>query len=480
MGTEAVLNQVDFLNRPDHIILGENVVRSTDSSVTGLNNNIIVVGGSGSGKTMSILEPKLLETLQSSVVLTVTKRRLVYMYMSLFRKRGYKIYDLNFVYPDESNVSYDPLDYILNYQDITFLSKAIVMADPKKEYSYAEPYWDEAAVSLLSAEITYTLMTVPNASFNDVLDLHDRLTLEGSGSEKIETSIDVLFNEIAIENPSFFAVRCWRSFRELPRRTAGCVYSALNVMLDTIFTPELRASFRKKKKLDFEKLAQEKSILFITSSPVNSALHSYVNIFYSQMFKQFFEYAEIQPDGKLPFPVEVAADDFATGGRIMNFPEFISISREKGLGITILLQSETQLVKMYGEQNAVSIIDNCDTYIYMGGMNMRTADSISRRINLPVEEVLYMPIGQEYIFRRGEAPIITQRYNILADERYRKVLKAYKRRVSRKKKEAMQKGGKEKHENFIRSLRELIENEEKNKVIDEIGDILDDLFDFDD
>lgn len=155
----------------ERVILGENCCYSSDCNETGLNNNIIVCGGSGSGKTMSISEPRLLETKTSSLISTVTKRRIVTKYMPLFKERGYNVLDLNFVNPIESTCSYDPLKYVASYSDITFLAKSIVKADPQKDRSSADPYWDEAAISLLSAEIAYILMTNDKATFADVLEL---------------------------------------------------------------------------------------------------------------------------------------------------------------------------------------------------------------------------------------------------------------------------------------------------------------------
>ena len=130
---------------------------------------------------------------------------------------------------------------------------------------------------------------------------------------------------------------------------------------------------------------------------------------------------------KRQVPVSVLADDFATGSRILNFPEYISIFREKQISVMLLLQSESQLERMYGIEDAITIIDNCDTYVYMGGMNLKTCRSISERLNVPLDEILYMPLGREVIFRRGQRPVVTQRYDILQNKAYQRVTQNYKR-----------------------------------------------------
>lgn len=412
----------------DRVILGNNVIYSTDSDKTGLNNNVLVCGSSGCGKTMSVVEPRLLETYNSSLIATVTKRRIVNKYKRVFEQRGYVVEDLNFIHPSESNVAYDPLQYICSYSDITFLAESIVKANPRKDKSSADPYWDEAATSLLSAEIAYTLMTKDDATFADVLELHDGIDFKESGSQ-ISTSLDSKFEYIAEKDPGCFAVSCWKSFHQLPIKTASCIFGTLNTTIDTIFSPELRKMIAKEKKVDFEDIATRKTVLFVSTSAVNPALNCFINIFYAQAFKTLFEYAESLPGGKLPIPVHVLCDDFATGSRILNFPEYISIFREKQISVTLLVQSESQLESMYGSEEAITIINNCDSYLYMGGMDLKTGRSISERLNVPLDEVLYMPIGQICVFRRGQRPIITSRYDIVKDEQYQQVTKAYEESI---------------------------------------------------
>jgi len=409
----------------DRMILGEGVSYSTDSKETGLNNNVLVCGGSGSGKTMSIAEPRILDAQETSQVITVTKRRLVKKYKPLLKKRGYNVLELNFVHPLESDLAFDPLAYVRTASDVTFLAKSLVEADPQKKNSNMDPYWDSAAVSLLSAEIAYTTMTMENPTFADVLALHDSLEFSSKPGDGIVTSLDRKFEELDRAHPNCFAVVCWRSFRQLPVKTAGCVYGVLNAVIDTVFTKDLRSMMQEKPNIDIPAIGQEKTVVFISTSAVNPALHSFVNMFYAQLFKQLFEVAEELPDGILPVPVHVLCDDFATGGRVLNFPEYISIFREKRISVTLLLQSESQLRSMYGEEDTVTIINNCDTYLYMGGMDISTCRAVSERLNQPLEDVLYMPIGQVFIFRRGQRPIITKRYNILDNELYVRLTAAF-------------------------------------------------------
>lgn len=429
---EITLLTSDGRNDTDRLILGdgENCIFSSDSQETGLNNNILVIGTSGCGKTVSILEPRILETFNKSLIATVTKRRIVKKYSVVMRKRGYNVWDLNFVHPSEGNCGYDPLMHIGSYNDITFLARSIVLANPQKAQSNADPYWDDGATSLFAAEISYVLMTKDNPTFADVLDFHNKLTFE-ERSGVISTNYDRKFDYLAEKDPSCFAVSCWKSFKQLPVKTASCIFSALNTTIDSIFTPELKEMFRMKKMVDLEKLASEKTVLFITTSPVNSSLNSFISTFYGTVFKDLFEFAEDQADGRLPVPVDVLADDFATGCPVNMFEQYMSIFREKGLSVTALVQSESQLSSLYGSEKATTIINNCDTIVFLGSMDLETGRSISVRANRPLEDVLYMPIGSEIIFRRGMKPIFTKRYNIFQNEMYKKVTAAYEKHVEK-------------------------------------------------
>lgn len=412
----------------DKVILGENCIYSTDCAVTGLNNNVVVCGTSGCGKTMSITEPRLLETFDTNLIVTVTKRRIVQKYKQMFLQRGYRVWDLNFVHPMKGTLGYDPLCFMKGYRDIPFLAESLVKAGSKKENVNVDPYWDKAATSLLSAEIAYTMMRKEHATFADVLKMHDGLKFE-EGNSQIRTSYDKQFEQLERQAPDCFAVSCWKSFKLLPVRTASCVFGTLNTTIDTIFSPELRKLMAMKEKVDFREFSKEKTVLFITSSPVNPGLNSFINIFYAQAFKELFEYAEERPAGTLPIPTHVICDDFATGGRILNFPEYISIFREKQLSVTLLLQSESQLESMYGSNDAVTIINNCDTYIYMGGMDLKTAQNVSLRLNQPLEDVLYLPVGQMALFRRGQHPVLTERYQITKNKLYQEITEEYERNI---------------------------------------------------
>ena len=561
----------------DRMILGQGCVYSSDCSKTGLNNNCLVVGTSGSGKTLSVTVPAILEAENKSLIITVSKRAVVDIYSPLLKERGFDVQILDIAQPSKSTVGYDPLKYADNMRDINFLIRSLVYADARKQHSQADPYFDDTAVSLGDAFAAYVKVKCKEKGFSEVCDMirnmkfrkcgdsfvtayddvfediskelekkkrageealltgapkssaQDRekdahkgglaAKTEGGGSrgiikipdvitafvdedyddenssEEKTSSDDEFFDEclkkliaqmdsfpyddsmdefpviasrydksskagagdeadaedddetdaetetddditscgfkyngekVSDEELLAFAVGCWDTFSALPFRTGSCVYSSLSTVMDTLFTSEIKAIMQMKKTVDMHELANKKTVLFVITSPVNSSFNFFVNLFYSHIIKELFEYAERQPSGRLPLPVHMICDDFATGGRIKDFPEYISILREKGISVTLLIQSESQLASMYGDNDATTIINNCDTYVYFGGMDLATCKNISLRLNSPLEDVLYLPPGKEIVFRRGSRPVVTERYHIYEDERYKRAMRLYK------------------------------------------------------
>ena len=158
----------------EKVILGENCIFSSDPHKTGINRNVSVVGGAGSGKTVSFVEPELMETLKATSplnrIVILTKRRIANKYIPLYKNAGFTVYDLNFADPEMGNCAYDPLAYIKSEEDISNLARAIVLADERKLKSNADPFWDEASEALLGAEIGLALMTKIKPTFADVLN----------------------------------------------------------------------------------------------------------------------------------------------------------------------------------------------------------------------------------------------------------------------------------------------------------------------
>ena len=158
---------------------------------------------------------------------------------------------------------------------------------------------------------------------------------------------------------------------------------------------------------DFAALGQEKTVLFVIVSDTDRTMDDLVNLFFTQAMQALCRYADDEcEDSRLPVPVRFILDDFATNCRIDEFPRMISSIRSRGISVMLMIQSEAQLAQGYGYDWA-TIVSNCDTYVYLGGNDVRTAQAVSERWNKPLAKVLYMPVGHCLVFRRGSQPVYT-------------------------------------------------------------------------
>lgn len=403
--------------------LAEGCVYPTSLERTGINANEMIVGPTRSGKTTSVIEPKLLHTFNGSLIINVTKRTLVDKYAPIFRGRGYQVWDLNLSEPRKSNVSYDPFEYVKINKDIIKLAETMVGGEvSSSREGVIDPYWNQSGISGLAAIIGLAKMNAEIANrkvtFSDFYKLYSYLKLNETDKE-CSTTLDGFFDEADRRDRKNQFGRMWRTIRGNAFRTASCIYSVMNNAVDKLMTDDTLEMMRHGKKISFKELGNKKTVLFVTTSPVNKTMQKLTNMFFTDAFRLLFEYAESLPDKELPLPVHLICDDFATGCKIPDFYEYLSVFCAKKISVTLLLQSESQLSYMYGKNEATTIINNCDTYVYFGGMDDETCYNISKRRNIPIEDVYSMPLEQVMVFRRGAKPKTARRYQTYDDRLYK-------------------------------------------------------------
>ncbi|MBO5636047.1 MAG: type IV secretory system conjugative DNA transfer family protein [Acidaminococcaceae bacterium] len=417
----------------DFLVLGDGADGFFDMNPenASINHNVLVIAGTGGGKTKSVVETNLLHSWHKSMVVLLTKRRLINIYSPLLKKRGYDVKVLNLVHPEKSEYGYDPILHIKDDSDLMALGRSIMSCT--KTVSAKEPYWENSACSLFCAiadlarkkferkprmrevlhllyhmdekEVTWTC----SSEYSEEDEEWDR-GVEGSYSLADE------FELLKHDEPRMFSD--WLQYNNNADVTKACIRSVLLTAVNTLMTKGICLLMDKDRQIDFPSLVKRKTVLFVLTSPVNPALHPFANLIFGSLFKELFEYAESLPDGRLPIPLMAICDDFATGGTIPDFQHHISIFREKGISVMMLIQSLSQLVSMYGENGAQTICDNTDCMVYLGGNDLFTAEQIARRINKPVYDVLCLPVGSEYLFVRGQKPLELQRYQIYDDPVY--------------------------------------------------------------
>lgn len=395
-----------------------------DPQVSQVNNNVLVIAGTGGGKTKSVVEANLLHAFHQSMVVLLTKRRLLDQYGPLLKSRGYDVKVLDLVHPAQSDVGYDPMLHLRDDTDIIGLAKALVSASGCT--SAKEPYWENSAADLFAAFIKLArLLYWDWARMDRVLKLIRKIDYPPALDEDDCASMSKLrtlnpvdqFVALRKKDPQMFM--SWLQYSNNASNTKACIQSMLFSAVNGVLTEGIQQIMAMPKQLEFTDLVNRKTVLFVLTSPVNPALHPFANLMLGTLFKELFEYAESLPGGRVPVPLTAICDDFATGGQIPKFQQHISIFREKGISVMMLVQSLSQLESMYGPAASVTIQDNTDNIVYMGGNNLDTAEQMARRINKPMDEVLALPRGQIYLFRSGQKGLQLQRYQIFSDPLYK-------------------------------------------------------------
>ena len=368
---------------------------------TKLNNNVLVVGGSGTGKTRSIVIPNLKEA-KGSYIISDPKGNLYNQYCEYLKEQGYSVKLINFLHP-ELSVHYNPMYNLRSSQDIMKLSSVLVNSKETAKSS-ADPYWDSMTTMLINAIIGYMCETdYPDRNFNSIIKLvqeGERPPKEGFKNSKLVKR----FEKLHAENPDSWAYSQFQNVNNAPDKTFDTIRTTLAAKFSRLDTEQLRTMMAVND-FDFAEIGQKKTAVFVVVSDTDRSMDTLANIFFTQAIQELCRYADEETENqRLPVPVRFILDDFATNCKIDEFPRIISSIRSRAISVMLMLQSEAQLTKGYGE-DAATITANCDTYVYLGGNDVNTAKKISIRCDMPLKQILYMPLGTCWVFRRGSQPV---------------------------------------------------------------------------
>ncbi len=393
-------------------VLGNGVTRTLNDFESRLNNNICAVGGSGTGKTTSFIEPNLLDP-QGSMVFSDPKGTLFSKYGEYLKAHEYEVIVINFQYPDKS-FHWNPLKNLHSSQDILRLAYAIAF-DPRSAYT-ADPFWDNANVMYLSALIGYMVeMKFARCNFRELLRLMDegerftrRFDRNGyrQSTEKASKLSD-RFERLRKKNPNSWAYEQFKAVDSATEKTYDSIRVTLAAKLANFSSRELEMMMSSND-IDFADIAKQRTAVFVIQSDTDRSMDTLVNLFFSQAINSLIAYADTCENQRLPIPVRFFLDDYGATTAIDNLDTIISTIRSRAISVSLILQSEAQLAYSSKRGADKTILANCDTYIYMGGNDIETAKAVSQRCNKPLEQVLYMPVGHCWVFERGKKPVYTE------------------------------------------------------------------------
>ncbi len=390
------------------MILGENQSYSLDCYQTKLNNNVLVVGTSGAGKTRSIVTPNLLQA-SGSYVVSDPKGNLYKKYKSYLEAEGYIVKKLDFTDPEDS-AHYNFFRYIKNTQDIVKVAHMLIFQ--RKKGGTLDPFWDDASQLLVQAVIAFLREEYGKQHHN----LHNLLMLINScqideNDPEYKNPLDVLVDGLREKDETSYAVSTYDKFRVAAGKTLKSILISVNSRLGLYDTPELNA-LTAYDDIDIENIGKQKTALFVVVSDTDRSMDGLANLFFTQAMNELCRVADKEcEDSCLPIPVRFILDDFATNCKIEEFPRMIASIRSRGISTMLMIQSESQLTECYG-YDGKTIIGNCDTYVYLGGNDVETAKAVAERCDSPVKKILNMPVGTNWIFRRGQMPVNANNFDL--------------------------------------------------------------------
>lgn len=393
---------------------------------TGLNNNDVIVGPSGSGKTRGYVEPNILQC-AGSMVVTDTKGMLYGELGGVLQQEGCRVRCLDLADPALSPSGYNPLEYVgydrasgrSREQDILTLAACLVPVENQRD-----PFWELAARVYAESAIAYVLECLPRKEQH--LGSVARLLGEmGRGGH-----YGRLIRELAELDPGSFAVSRYRLYGSMAadaERTHACIMGILGQKLSALSSCGAQSLYTAPDRVDIRSLGKTKTALFLNVSDTDGSMYGLANVFYTQALHVLCRLADRSgPEHRLPVPVRFILDDFASNVRIPDFGRIISVIRSRGISVSIIIQSVSQLEGMYGHTGAMTVMDNCDHCLYLGGQDPATAKYMGIKANRTASAMLAMGLDDAWLFTRGAPPEQVKKYDLRSHPKYR-LLPEYRR-----------------------------------------------------
>ena len=409
------------------------------------NKNVLVVGGSGSGKTRFWLKPNLLQC-HSSYVVTDPKGSIVVECGNALLKKGYKLKILNTINFSKS-MHYNPFAYVHSEKDILKLVTTL-MTNTKGEGSGGDPFWEKSERLLLTALIAYLHYEAPveEQNFATLLEMLNTMQVL-EDDEEYQNPVDLLFEELAKKKPNSFAGRQYKLYKLAAGKTAKSILISCGARLAPFDIQELR-DLTMYDELQLDTLGDKKTALFLIMSDTDSTFNFLISMVYTQLFNLLCDKADDVYGGKLPIHVRCLIDECANIGQIPNLEKLVATIRSREISACLVLQARSQLKAIY-KDNADTIIGNMDSQIFLGGSEPTTLKDLSEMLgketidafntsdtrgNSPSYGTTFQKMGHELLSRdelavldggkcilqlRGVRPFLSDKYDLTQHPNYK-------------------------------------------------------------
>ena len=409
------------------------------------NKNVLVVGGSGSGKTRFWLKPNLLQC-HSSYVVTDPKGTIVLECGNAMLKNGYKVRILNTINFKKS-MHYNPFAYVHSEKDILKLVTTL-MTNTKGEGSGGDPFWEKSERLLLTALIAYLHYEAPveEQNFATLLEMLNTMQVS-EDDETYQNPVDLLFEDLGKKKPNSFAVRQYKLYKLAAGKTAKSILISCGARLAPFDIQELR-DLTMYDELQLDTLGDKKTALFLIMSDTDSTFNFLISMVYTQLFNLLCDKADDQYGGKLPIHVRCLIDECAYIGQIPHLEKLVATIRSREISACLVLQARSQLKAIY-KDNADTIVGNMDSQIFLGGSEPTTLKDLSEMLgketidafntsdtrgNSPSYGTTFQKMGHELLSRdelavldggkcilqlRGVRPFLSDKYDLTQHPNYK-------------------------------------------------------------
>ena len=431
---------MDHQHKEANIILTQRVRLGMDGYKTQRNMNILVIGGSGSGKTRYFCKPGLYSA-NCSYLVTDPKGELLKAAGGLLLSLGYEVRVFNLIDPEQSNC-YNPFVYVREEKDVLSLIDNLIKNTTPRNASSNDPFWEKAEVALDSALMLYLIHEAPQdeQNFETMLYMMNFADVREE-DEQYRSPLDMLFRALEEEQPAHVAVKQYKVFKQAAGKTAKSILVTAAVRLAAFNIPQY-AAMTSMDEMDFGSLGERKRAIFCVIPVNDSSMNYLVGMLYTQCFQELYRRADLKYNGRLPVPVRVIQDEWANVAQPESYPKILATCRSYNIGLNIIVQNIQQIKALY-EKEWESIIGNCDTLLFLGGGNEPASlefivkllgrETLATRTRgltkgrngssttnyqqtgrdlMTIDEVRKLDTNKAILFIRGEDPVIDRKYNL--------------------------------------------------------------------
>ena len=423
-----------------NILLTQNFRISLDTHKHRRCLNILVVGGSGAGKSRGFALPNIMQC-RCSMVITDPKAELLRKTGGLLEKKGYEVRVFDLINPDTS-FCYNPFEYVHDDKDVLRLISNLIQNTTPKGSQSSDPFWEKSETALLQALMLYLLHEAPpeEQNFAMIMEMLGSAQVKEE-DEDYESPLDILFDRLEMRDPDSIAVKQYHIYKQAAGKTAKSILISVGVRLAAFNLPQI-AKLTNTDELDLSSMGERKVALFCCIPDADTSLNYLVGIIYSQLFQTLYYMADRVHGGALPVPVNCIMDEFPNVSLPNEFEKILATCRSRSIYCSIIIQNMSQLKALF-KDSWESLVGNCDEFLYLGGNEKETHKYVSELLGketidtntygqtkgksgsystnfqqsgrelLQPDEVRMLDNQNALLFIRGERPILDAKYDLM-------------------------------------------------------------------